>query len=457
MLIAIIIKDGEGGPGRGGAGGPNLGLGGWPMDLSKFCRNFRCDYAMCGQARETAMFVNETVFIFGAGASWHYGYPTGEDLVKKVIQKARIAGEYFKASSMGPNVQRPFYIMRDAPGNSGASTNEVRAQWRKAQGECGSLVSRLEQVSPLVIDYFLGQNPTLQPIGKLMIAWVILECEHLYSSLRGNINRRELLLNSPDLRDRERAPTVDVSKYKDNWYRFIIHKLITNCTNSSDLLKNKVHFVTFNYDVSLEHALSDALGNIEQFDAPDVQNFIKDNRIMHVYGKVREPGSVDSMDWSTPWGNKQAHEDPTYHGMFKSFLDVVYASSQSIRVIDPADKESDKKVIKAARKVISNAKCIYILGYGFDENNNKRLELSKALYYQDNKKCVLFTNYNNVNRINKSASRVLFHNSAHFLNSPVEGDQTKNYYFEKSVRDTYEALELDFESLEEQLIAGSSI
>jgi hypothetical protein len=172
---------------------------------------------------------------------------------------------------------------------------------------------------------------------------------------------------------------------------------------------------------------------------------MKGNRIMHVYGKVREPGSVDSMDWNTPWNNNQAFYNPVYHSMFKSFLDVVYASSQSIRVIDPTDKESDKQVIKAARKVISDAKCIYILGYGFDENNNNRLELSKALYYNEDKKSVLFTNYNNSNRINKSASRVLFCNSEHFLSSSVE------------VRDTYEALELDFDSLEEQFIAGTSI
>jgi hypothetical protein len=29
-----------------------------------------------------------TVFILGAGASWHYGYPTGEKLIKLVANKA---------------------------------------------------------------------------------------------------------------------------------------------------------------------------------------------------------------------------------------------------------------------------------------------------------------------------------------------------------------------------------
>ena len=38
----------------------------------------------------------KTVFILGAGASSHYGYPSGEDLVRRVITKAEIAGRYFK-------------------------------------------------------------------------------------------------------------------------------------------------------------------------------------------------------------------------------------------------------------------------------------------------------------------------------------------------------------------------
>jgi hypothetical protein len=41
------------------------------------------------------VFKNPTVFILGAGASWHYGYPTGEDLVKMVIQRADAAADYF--------------------------------------------------------------------------------------------------------------------------------------------------------------------------------------------------------------------------------------------------------------------------------------------------------------------------------------------------------------------------
>ena len=38
------------------------------------------------------MFTDEkaTAFILGAGASWHYGFPTGEALVKEIKTKAYI-------------------------------------------------------------------------------------------------------------------------------------------------------------------------------------------------------------------------------------------------------------------------------------------------------------------------------------------------------------------------------
>ena len=34
------------------------------------------------------MFNRKTVFVLGAGASWHYGYPTGEGLIEKIVLRA---------------------------------------------------------------------------------------------------------------------------------------------------------------------------------------------------------------------------------------------------------------------------------------------------------------------------------------------------------------------------------
>jgi hypothetical protein len=94
-------------------------------------------------------------------------------------------------------------------------------------------------VNGVIIDHFLAWNDTLRPIGKLMIAAAILECEAMWLRVRKNQNRRH-------------SGSVAPVEYHDDWYRFIIHKLVYGCVSSADLLENNVRFITFNYDTSLE-------------------------------------------------------------------------------------------------------------------------------------------------------------------------------------------------------------
>jgi len=304
-----------------------------------------------------------------------------------------------------------------------------------------------------VIDYFLGQNPTLQQIGTLLIAWVILECEAEYLSQGGNINRRLIASNSPKANDRVHATGMELSKYKDDWCRFLIHKLAIPCVNSADLLKNQVRFVTFNYDVSLERALYKGLSSIEQFTENDINSFLS-NRIWHVYGQIRENFRAEPppINWSSSLRPGSSNEPKAY----KDIIDAAYLASKGIKVIDPHNKTANPEIIDAATSEIRDANCVYILGYGFDQNNSRRLCLRDLLYYEHNRKCVLYTNFNNINRVNKAASRILLGRQNETFNSPL-GDERGNYYFEKSTRDTYEALEIDFDDLEQQLVASSEI
>jgi hypothetical protein len=200
------------------------------------------------------MFANKTVFILGAGASWHYSYPTGEDLVTIVIDKAEYLAAEFREMQkfVGQTQSLPTQLILERAGDS-PSLEGMRQACGEIAEECMDLAQRLKQVRPLVIDYFLGQNPKLQKIGKLLIAWAILECEAFDLKDLGNDNRRVILVNSPFTDERARAIALDRTKYRDNWYRFIVHNLVASCVNSDDLLNNDVMFVTFNYDTSLEH------------------------------------------------------------------------------------------------------------------------------------------------------------------------------------------------------------
>ena len=109
------------------------------------------------------------------------------------------------------------------------------------------------------------------------------------------------------------------------------------------------------------------------------------------------------------------------------------------------DKEIDAAPILTAKKWISDSESIFILGYGFDKSNNARIEIDKTLMYNDNDKRakdIYFTNFGNNNVVNNAASEAFFdaRNRFRFDSSLV----SNTYYYERSVRDVYEALSLDF-------------
>jgi hypothetical protein len=328
---------------------------------------------------EAVMFdANKTVFILGAGASWHYGYPTGEELTKKVIAKARMAADYFNAVLKSPAngvVHRPDYIKRRSPDPVPDGLKGMREDWSTAIDECNDLVTRLTTVDPLVIDYFLGQNQHLGDIGRFLIAWVLLECEAIFMRDRGNLNQRELLLRSSTKVERARGlgPNLDLQQFSDNWYRFLIHKLVTGCADPEALLDNKVTFVTFNYDVSLEYQLFKALSAIEHFSKGNlVEQFFGGDRIIHVYGKLREK-AVDEpplINLNLFSGGVRQLSPPDLWTETKALFDTVYTASQQIRTIAPHEKII-YPAVEAARRAIVEANCVYILGYGFDVHNSR--------------------------------------------------------------------------------------
>ena len=223
------------------------------------------------------------MFILGAGASWHYGYPTGEDLVDYVGAMALKFEAYCRnrLNSHQFSHQIPKYVgskLDRSKGSSGAAE-----AWQATADECRALIERIKSVRPLVIDYFLAWNEDLKDIGNLMIAAVILECEGFWNTFRRNRNDPKAPVRSHD------------------WYRFIIHNIVYRCGTSKDLFENQVHFVTFNYDTSLETRLFSALSAIKMFSPNDIEQFLYDQRVVHVYGSVNTGGvrvhTSQTMNW----------------------------------------------------------------------------------------------------------------------------------------------------------------
>jgi hypothetical protein len=321
----------------------------------------------------------------------------------------------------------------------------------------------------LVIDYFLGQNPHLGEIGKFCITWVLLECEAVFLKYGINNNRRELLLRTSDRADREKASSVQhLSHYDDNWYRFLIHKLVTGCPDAQSLLNNKVTFVTFNYDVSLEFQLFQGLSAIAQFaQGNTVRQFFDGSRFIHIYGKMREdatapppPFDLDLLGGMTLGAPKAQPGPPQLWNAANTLFDTVYEASKGIRTIAPHEKTVGPAV-ESARRAIADANCVYILGYGFDENNSNLLKLPDSLALTKTHKTAMFTNFGDHNLVNKKASRLFFGSPERLLSDKpaILGapSGTGDFLCEKSVRNVYDALAVDFDSPEEHLLATTPI
>jgi hypothetical protein len=411
------------------------------------------------------MFINPTVFILGAGASWHYGYPTGEKLVGNIILMATRLRDYCRHRlQSGQTVQvLPVYIeQRLKVSLGGAAANEAREQ---VAVECDALISRLNSVQPLLIDHFLAWNESLQPIGKLMIAAAILECEAAWVQARANQNRRLDFAASPIRPTNDEINRLDIKRYQDQWYRFIVHKFVCGCEKSADLFKNNVHFVTFNYDCSLEHYLYQALNAIDILSNKDVTSFLSDGRIIHVYGSVHRgiPTDADIIQSGVASALGSPFSAPLNFDLAfaprKMFLDQCLSASENLRTIDPIDKEAEGEALETARSWISDAGVVYMLGYGFDRNNNRRIGIEPILdnSHGPSGKCVMFTNFGDMDTINKRTSKLFFGNYGGFLEQKIHGDPFVGNYVEKSTRNVYDALEQDFDALENELIGSTKL
>jgi hypothetical protein len=117
------------------------------------------------------------------------------------------------------------------------------------------------------------------------------------------------------------------------------------------------------------------------------------------------------------------------------------------------DKGLDEATIEQAREAIERAKFIHILGYGFDPESSRRLNLGSLLFHDPTRsdKRILFTNFGDSNRVNKEASMIFFHNrrniySGSELVCAAEGGEI---HIERSIKDVCGAFSFDFDAPEQ--------
>jgi len=267
------------------------------------------------------MIDTPTLFILGAGASKPYGYPTGAELRNNIIKSFELH----------------FNLLSDIkPPNMPRNSEIARRQIPK-------FIEHFNGSSIVSIDKYLALNPTDSYIGKISITLSILKSE------------------------RESCFREDIKNTNEDWYSLLFNRMTSSLNKPDDykhFCENKVAFITFNYDRSLEYFLYDSFYHSFFDKRHDIEKNVEGCvpfPIIHVYGSVAH---ISQADWF--------QHNCNYYGDFNYFVSVE-KMSKGIRVI--GEERSDNKIKEQIKELLKNCKRIFFLGFGYAQENLDAIDL----------------------------------------------------------------------------------
>jgi hypothetical protein len=201
------------------------------------------------------MISKKTVFILGAGAHIPYGFPSGKELMRNVVDQLMLG------------IRDADLSLRTLPQRGDVNINIVQ------QKNIEKFIESLNQAGQASIDAFINANQHMtgfDVIGKAGIAQAILDSEAKFLIAKG--------------------------ANKDNqfdWFEYLFEKMSDGVSKANHFLRdNNVSFITFNYDRLLEHKFFNALKHsFNPENDRTVLDMVKAIPIYHVYGSL---GDYDS-------------------------------------------------------------------------------------------------------------------------------------------------------------------
>lgn len=257
------------------------------------------------------MITQETLFVLGAGASKPYGFPTGKELRAYVCQDF-------------PN-QFSDVLSKD---------RNIHSKVDRLVADAQDLAKKFKSSNIPSIDQFLALSPRYSSIGKQAIIMNILRCEH--NSAFG------LGLN-------EESQSQD-------WYSLLYARMTEGLSSPADYEKfgqNKISFITFNYDRSLEHFLYTSLLNSfgESDKLREIASNVRDYipfPFIHIYGQVDQPVWLGGVDYAPDLDYPRIEQ---FEG--------------NIKLIGERTKEQKEEISRLFLK----AERIFFLGFGYAPEN----------------------------------------------------------------------------------------
>lgn len=268
------------------------------------------------------MITENTVFIIGAGGSYPYGFPLG-------IKLRELA--YSKSSTMFQNFHNHI------GGDFLTEVNNLAYKFSrhfKASGDQS-------------IDWFLKKFPEYSVVGKFLINDIILQAEN---------DSKFLEEIRPEFKNQD-------------WYWYLYNEMSKypkGETNPALFLNNKVKFITFNYDRSLEQFLFATFSNGHNFTkyGTTAIKIFKEIPILHVYGKAAK------LDWE-----REAEEYFIGYKGYQPSYNTLERLQENIKLID----EREAKKNTQFGNFIMQAERIFFLGFSYADENLHILDIPEII------------------------------------------------------------------------------
>lgn len=264
---------------------------------------------------------SSNLLILGAGASMDYGFPSGADLKKRAL------------SLLNDEQGDKYNLLARAGEKLGFDHSDLLIFSQKLKN------AELDDS----IDAFIEANCEDPDINKLSnIAKCIIA----------------LLIASS-----EEPKKLDI---RPSWYYELFKKMYSGRNSYSRFFDNKINFVTFNYDRSLEQFLLNTIA--KQFNktrSDCIKSLNKSFKIIHVHGSL---GKI--------WVDKGSVGYKEYSPILNNADDLLEAASKIKLITDKINPVLDSEFLKA-RVLISESDILHFIGFGYHVNNMERLGFDK--------------------------------------------------------------------------------
>ena len=276
------------------------------------------------------MINKPTVFVLGAGASVDYGFPLGEKLLEDIYNFL--------------SIRKNFSTVRNLLCDLKYSKKEPDKFLKSFQESLDCTASIDDLIASLS-----KRDQIYSDAGKLCIAISLTNKEE------------ESNLKPQKVKDKDGK---EAYVFQEGWYKYLWNILYEDANGLEDLLKNKIKFITFNYDRSLQQYLYlKALGFFGR-SKKETGDILKQIPIYHIYGKLGR----------LPWEEKESDsiEENDYkllHFSLPDLKDKDKLTNIAKSLINYHEGQNDEDLTKNIRNAFLGAENIFFLGFGYHKQN----------------------------------------------------------------------------------------